>query len=151
MDTSLQNQAELNVFRPKDPDKYEAESEAWKKLSQELLGEESGSEDGSEQEEGTRFGRADWLVLDSDDSEDSEEGRMALAAQNKEAAHEAITDYTAEELVELRKKVYLAIMSSANFEECVHKVILRIRFRHIFRSKKWTSGKAPKSKFAECL
>lgn len=39
-----------------------------------------------------------------------------------------ILDYTEQDLINLRKTVYLCIMSSANFEECVHKLLkLNIR------------------------
>eukprot|EP00915_Cephaloidophora_sp_WS-2016_P002814 GHVH01003805.1.p1 GENE.GHVH01003805.1~~GHVH01003805.1.p1 ORF type:complete len:574 (-),score=89.01 GHVH01003805.1:1493-3214(-) len=111
MDASLQNQPELNVFNSKDPDEYEAEAEAWKKISREMLG--VGSDDDEDNEDDASSG-----------SDDSEEERIQNAAQNRDsaAAIDDVIDYTDEQLVELRKKVYLAIMSSANFEECVHKI-----------------------------
>jgi len=112
MDNQLKNMSELNIFRPEDPDKYEAENHAWLKLSREILGEDSDEDDNSSDSSDS-----------NSDSEDSEDARHNLNKSNKEAANELqITDYTAEELVELRKRVYLAIMSSANFEECVHKI-----------------------------
>jgi len=114
MDSQLKNMSELNIFRPEDPDKYEAENHAWLKLSREILGEDSDEDDDSNENSDSSS---------DSDSEDSEDARHMLNKSNREAANELkITDYTAEELVELRKRVYLAIMSSANFEECVHKI-----------------------------
>ena len=40
-----------------------------------------------------------------------------------EKAAEKIVDYTEQDLINLRRTVYLAIMSSLNFEECVHKLM----------------------------
>ena len=89
----------LNIFKF-DPD-YEEHEEAYKKLKAEILGEVSGSED----EDGD----------ESDSSSDDEEAQ-------KEHEME-IKDQTNTDLVNLRRTIYLTIMSSLDFEECCHKLM----------------------------
>ncbi|KAI5287088.1 pre-mRNA-splicing factor cwc22 [Ascosphaera aggregata] len=100
LDDEIDVQDGLNVF--KFDDKYIEHEDAYKKLKAEILGEESGSESesgsGSEEES-------------SDEEEDEEERQMDIKDQSN-------TD-----LVNLRRTIYLTIMSSIDFEECVHKLM----------------------------
>lgn len=89
----------LNVFKF-DPE-WEEHEEAYKKLKAEILGEAEGSDEDDEYE--------------SDDSSDNEEA-------NEEREIE-IKDQSNTDLVNLRRTIYLTIMSSIDFEECCHKLM----------------------------
>ncbi|KAI2470447.1 MIF4G-domain-containing protein [Annulohypoxylon bovei var. microspora] len=84
----------LNIFKF-DPE-WEDNEAAYKRLRAEILGE--GSEDEDE---------------DEDESSDEEEEQKAVE----------IKDQTNTDLVNLRKTIYLTIMSSMDPEECVHKLM----------------------------
>lgn len=101
---SLEDQIEvqdtLNIFKF-DPE-WEEHEEAYKKLKAEILGENSDDEEG-----------------DSDASDESSEDDEAAA---EERAIE-IKDATNTDLVNLRRTIYLTIMSSLDFEEACHKLM----------------------------
>jgi len=88
----------LNVF--KFDAEWEENEEAYKKLKAEILGEgdESDEEDGSDVS--------------------SEEGEEEVQQRQVE-----IKDQTNTDLVNLRRTIYLTIMSSGGFEECTHKLL----------------------------
>ena len=89
----------LNVF--KYDEAWEQHEEAYRRLKAEILGE--GSED----------------EADSDDSEDgSSEDEEAEKERQMEIKDQSNTD-----LVNLRRTIYLTIMSSSDFEECCHKLM----------------------------
>jgi pre-mRNA-splicing factor CWC22 len=98
-DQDINTQDLLNVFKLDDD--YEENENMYKKLKAEILGEESGSED----EDGSS---------ESDDDEEEED--------QEEKAME-IRDQSNSDLVNLRKTIYLTIMSSIDFEECCHKLM----------------------------
>lgn len=87
----------LNVFKF-DPE-WEEHEEAYKRLKAEILGEADGSDDDE----------------DDDDSSDDEEA--------KEEKELEIKDQSNTDLVNLRRTIYLTIMSSIDFEECCHKLM----------------------------
>jgi len=89
----------LNVFKL-DPE-WEEHEAAYKKLKAEILGEADGSDEDDEDE--------------SDDSSDDEEA--------KEEKNLEIKDQSNTDLVNLRRTIYLTIMSSIDFEECCHKLM----------------------------
>ncbi|KAJ6124583.1 MIF4-like type 1/2/3 [Penicillium samsonianum] len=97
LDDELETQDTLNIF------KYDAEweehEEAYKKLKAEILGEESDEEN----EDGT------------DESEEEE--------SDTEEVQMDIKDQSNTDLVNLRRTIYLTIMSSIDFEECCHKLM----------------------------
>lgn len=99
LDDSLNTQDTANIF--KYDAEYDANEQAYAKLRSQILGE---AED-SDAEEG--YG--------TDDSEESEEGI-------KEREME-IKDQTNQDLVNLRRTIYLTIMSSSTFEEATHKLM----------------------------
>lgn len=99
LDDAIDTQDGLNVFKF-DPE-YEEHEEAYKKLKAEILGEADGSDDDEE--------------YDSDDSSDNEE-----AQKEKEME---IKDQSNIDLTNLRRTIYLTINSSADFEECCHKLM----------------------------
>ncbi|MCJ1234925.1 pre-mRNA-splicing factor cwc22 [Varicellaria rhodocarpa] len=99
LDDETEVQDGLNVF--KFDAEWEEHEEAYKKLKAEILGEADGS--GEEDD------------YDSDDSSEDEEA--------KEEKKMEIKDQTNTDLVNLRRTIYLTIMSSIDFEECCHKLM----------------------------
>ena len=99
LEQDIDVQDSLNVFKL-DPE-WEEHEEAYKQLKAEILGEA----DGSDEEDG----------LESDESSDDEEA--------KEEKEMEIKDQTNTDLVNLRRTIYLTIMSSIDFEECCHKLM----------------------------
>merc|ERR1712060_774587 len=72
----------------------------WKQISNEILGISDDEDDSS------------------DDSDEDEEEKQA-----NQKATQKIVDFTEQDLVNLRRSIYLVIMSSVHFEECVHKIL----------------------------
>jgi pre-mRNA-splicing factor CWC22 len=97
LDDEIEVQDSLNVFKF-DPD-WEEHEEAYKKLKAEILGE--GSDDEGED--------------DSDESSGDEEAEQERQME--------IKDQSNTDLVNLRRTIYLTIMSSMDFEECCHKLM----------------------------
>jgi pre-mRNA-splicing factor CWC22 len=97
LDDEIETQDSLNIFRF--DAQWEEHEEAYKKLKAEILGE--GSDDEDESDEGD----------ESSDEESEEERQMDIKDQSN-------TD-----LVNLRRTIYLTIMSSIDFEECCHKLM----------------------------
>ena len=99
LEDEIEVQDGLNVFKF-DPE-WEEHEEAYKKLKAQILGEADGSDEDDEDE--------------SDDSSDDEEA--------KEEKNIEIKDQSNTDLVNLRRTIYLTIMSSIDFEECCHKLM----------------------------
>ena len=100
LDDEIDVQDGLNVFKF-DPE-WEEHEEAYKRLKAEILGEASGSDDS---EAGS----------DDESSSDDEEAAAEKALE--------IKDQSNTDLVNLRRTIYLTIMSSIDFEECCHKLM----------------------------
>lgn len=98
LDVELEPQDGLNIF--KYDAQWEEHEEAYKKLKAEILGEGSDDEDEDEDE-----------TDESSDEESDEEQKMDIKDQSN-------TD-----LINLRRTIYLTIMSSIDFEECCHKLM----------------------------
>lgn len=100
LDEAIKGEETLNVFKALPPEVFAADEAKWQQYSMEILGTDDADEgDGS-----------------SDDSEDDDEGQGDPAA-------ETIVDFTDTDLVNLRRSIYLVIMSSLQHEECVHKIL----------------------------
>ncbi|KAF7121938.1 hypothetical protein CNMCM5793_009492 [Aspergillus hiratsukae] len=97
LDDEIDTQDGLNVFKF-DP-QWEEHEEAYKKLKAEILGE--GTDDEEDEDE----------TDESSDEEEEEERQIEIKDQSN-------TD-----LVNLRRTIYLTIMSSIDFEECCHKLM----------------------------
>jgi pre-mRNA-splicing factor CWC22 len=105
MSKDIKGEEITNVFHAVDPEEWEKDNKAWEKLSAKLLGKESDDDDDDDD--------------DSDSSSsDSDEAPAAMSNQTTE-----IKDNTAQDLVNLRRSIYLVIQSSLGFEECVHKIL----------------------------
>jgi len=102
LDDDIDVQDSLNIFKY-DPE-WEQHEDAYRKLKAEILGEGSDDED----EGGSSS---------NDDDEDSSEEE---ADQEKQME---IKDQTNTDLVNLRRTIYLTIMSSLDFEEACHKLM----------------------------
>ncbi|KAI1976545.1 pre-mRNA-splicing factor cwc22 [Ophidiomyces ophidiicola] len=98
LDDELDVQDGLNVF--KFDAEWEEHEEAYKKLKAEILGEGSDGEDEDDSD-----------ATSDEDEEDEEDRQMDIKDQSN-------TD-----LVNLRRTIYLTIMSSIDFEECCHKLM----------------------------
>ncbi|CAG9972176.1 unnamed protein product [Clonostachys byssicola] len=99
LDGQIDVQDGLNVFKF-DPE-WEEHEEEYKKLKAEILGEGSDDEDDEDDED------------ESSEEEEEEEETKAME----------IKDQTNADLVNLRRTIYLTIMSSADPEEAVHKLM----------------------------
>ncbi|KAL9536255.1 Pre-mRNA-splicing factor [Sphaerulina musiva] len=99
-DDKLKTEDGLNIFKV-DPE-FEANEEAYKKLKAEILGEVEGSDDEDEQSSASSS---------EEDDDDAEEKALEIKDQSN-------TD-----LVNLRRSIYLTIMSSGTFEEACHKLM----------------------------
>ncbi|KAI9839140.1 MAG: pre-mRNA-splicing factor cwc22 [Sarea resinae] len=97
LDDEVEVQDGLNIF--KFDSEYEEHEQAYKNLKAEILGEAEGSDEEYESGES------------SDSEEEAEEREMEIKDQSN-------TD-----LVNLRRTIYLTIMSSIDFEECCHKLM----------------------------
>ena len=109
IDGEIDGEESLNLFTAMDPEAFNQETEHWRTTIAEL------------------HGSSDQVADDEEEEADHENfGEVKLEA---ERAAERISDMTDQDLVNLRKTIYLAIMSSANYEECVHK-LLGLKLRH---------------------
>ena len=99
LDDQIDVQDSLNVFKF-DP-VWEDNEESYKRMKADILGE------GSEDDEGDEY--------DSDDSDDDTEKMEEQALE--------IKDQSNTDLVNLRRTIYLTIMSSIDPEECCHKLM----------------------------
>jgi pre-mRNA-splicing factor CWC22 len=98
LDDDIDVQDGLNIFKF-DPEWEEHEGD-YRKLKAEILGENSDDED------------------DADDSDESSDDEEAEEDRKMEIKDQSNTD-----LVNLRRTIYLTIMSSIDFEECCHKLM----------------------------
>ncbi|CAH0491287.1 unnamed protein product [Peronospora farinosa] len=113
-ETTLEEQIDcedkLDVFRF-DPD-YEKNDQMWTTIRKEILGEADSDSGSGSDDEG-----------EEDDDDDNEVEQLVATDNNM-----AIQDYTEQDLVNLRRTIYLTIMSSISHEECAHKMMkLNIR------------------------
>ncbi|ORX58318.1 MIF4G-domain-containing protein [Hesseltinella vesiculosa] len=100
-DDDLDAEDELNIFKF-DPD-YEDNEEKYGAIKAEVLGGDSDDSDDGSGSSGS----------ESDDESGSDEDDHAMDIQ----------DETGTDLVDLRRKIYLTVMSSVDFEECCHKLM----------------------------
>jgi pre-mRNA-splicing factor CWC22 len=98
LDDEVETMDTLNIFKF-DPE-WEQNEEKYKKLKAEILGEDSDEDEDDDDEDES-----------SEDEPDAEEQKMD------------IKDQTNTDLVNLRRTIYLTIMSSIDFEECCHKLM----------------------------
>ncbi|GFR42187.1 hypothetical protein Agub_g3072 [Astrephomene gubernaculifera] len=114
LDDELQAQALLDVFRV-DPS-YEEEERKYAAIAREILGEEAEEEDegGAGEEEGVEGSGAAGMASSEEEEYDEPGGGGGAGS---------IHDETATNLVNLRRTIYLTLMSSFDFEEAGHKLL----------------------------
>ncbi|OAD04066.1 hypothetical protein MUCCIDRAFT_163581 [Mucor lusitanicus CBS 277.49] len=101
-DDDLDAEEMLNIFKF-DPE-YDANEETYNKIKAEILGDDEEDEDDSGSSGDSESGS-------EEDSDDEDEHKME------------ILDQTNIDMIELRRKIYLTVMSSVNFEEACHKLM----------------------------
>lgn len=111
LDDDLELEEGLDVFKF-DPD-FVTHEEQYSEVKAEILGDSSDEESGSGDE-------AD--ASDGEDEEEDEESQRARAIQQMKSSMD-IQDKTETNLVNLRRTIYLTIMSSLDFEEACHKLL----------------------------
>ncbi len=99
-DEQLETEDRLNVFQY--DDKFEEHQKEYEAIRREILGEDEDEDEDAEEEDDD----------DQDEQEDEEEQAKRLQ----------IEDQTDQSNVQLRRSIYLTIMSSLDFEECAHKL-----------------------------
>ncbi|KAK1272019.1 hypothetical protein QJS04_geneDACA021022 [Acorus gramineus] len=107
LDDQIDPETALDIFRPNP--QYLEDEKAYDNLKKNILGDES-SEDEAGSDEGSEDDEDDD---DDDDDESDEEGEEEMK----------IKDETETNLVNLRRTIYLTIMSSVDFEEAGHKLL----------------------------
>ncbi len=98
-DEELDAAESLNVF--KFDSEFIQNEEAYAEIKKEILGDEEEGEEGEE--------------VESDEPQ--------ISAQQPATSTQAIADMTGTNLMNLRKTIYLTVMSSVDFEECGHKLL----------------------------
>mmetsp|Transcript_18928 Transcript_18928/g.34313 ORF Transcript_18928/g.34313 Transcript_18928/m.34313 type:complete len:574 (-) Transcript_18928:169-1890(-) len=117
LEDEVQPQIMLDLFK-EDPE-YEQSERRYAAILKEILGEESDEEEG---EEGDNKRGGSQSDTDDDDDED-DDGEDSVAAAAAAAEQQKIEDRTATNLVNLRRTIYLTLMSSLDFEEAGHKLL----------------------------
>ena len=110
LEDELDKEDLLDVFRF--DNEYEKNESLWLDIKKEVLGEDSDDEDeeeGDENEEGNGH----------DNEEDTSVAKST----------DTIIDFSEQDLVNLRRTIYLTIMSSVSHEECAHK-LLKLNLGH---------------------
>ncbi|EFJ52814.1 hypothetical protein VOLCADRAFT_78840 [Volvox carteri f. nagariensis] len=123
LDDQLQAQTNLDVFRV-DPN-YEEEERKYAAIAREVLGDEEDEEEGGG---GGGSGPGDEQGTDGDDEGDDEDGPGSGGGGDGgggggTSGGGGIHDETATNLVNLRRTIYLTLMSSFDFEEAGHKLL----------------------------
>ena len=115
-DESIEIEDHLDVFN-EDPEFLDNEK-LWAEIRREVLddSDDSGSEGGDESESGSSSD-------DDDDNDSSSSDDDNGHVQEDVKRTTEIQDATETDLVNLRRTIYLTIMSSLDFEECAHKLL----------------------------
>lgn len=113
LDDEVDREELLDVFKV-DPNFAENE-EMWEQIRREILGDDEEDDEGP----GDADADADGAAEGGDEVEngDAEMGMVPAAGVN------AVVDLTEQDLVNLRRSIYLTIMSSVSYEECCHKLM----------------------------
>ncbi|KAK2195203.1 bifunctional Initiation factor eIF-4 gamma [Babesia duncani] len=121
LDLDLKMDEMLNVFTPIGPAEYQQEEEAWAKIQHALLG--TGGNGHHHQNNDASNGSDGYQSDSSTSSASSQDSIKDQSGRQAEDYEIQIKDSTEQDLVNLRKTVYLVIMSSLNYQECVHKLL----------------------------
>lgn len=103
-------QMALDVFK-EDPE-FTLHEQEYAAIRQEILGDEDEADEESGEEGGS-----------SDGEEDSDDQKAGAGPSGPNGNNGAIQDHTGTDLVNLRRTIYLTIMSALDFEEAGHKLL----------------------------
>jgi len=110
LDDEVDREEMLDIFRV--DNNYEENEKLWEQIRKEILGDDD-DDDGGDDRDG-----------EDDDDDDNDGG---IVGNNNNAIvsdkQNEIIDLTEADLVNLRRSIYLTIMSSVSFEECCHKLV----------------------------
>ncbi|ETB61899.1 hypothetical protein YYC_01698 [Plasmodium yoelii 17X] len=130
LDENISNQEELNIFKEVSYEQYEKEDQEWADISRELLDVDDNSRN---KQKDTNESNSDDISSNSQnenyssnsstDSEKENTNNDSSSEEEEDENKEEIHDMTEQYLINLRKNIYLSIMSSLSFEECVHKLL----------------------------
>lgn len=112
LEDELETESGLDFFQL-DPNFLENEAK-YSKIKAEILGEESDDEESND---------ADSEDIETESEEEEAEENDAENAQNGKPGKLVIHDLTETELINLRRTIYLTLMSSLDFEEACHKLL----------------------------
>ena len=113
LDDALETRMGLDVFQAVAGEAFAEQEAAYGQVRAEILGSSSEDDDSDSDGDG-----------DSDDDEDGDDDDGKQAYQRVDAgSQQVITDETGTDLVNLRRTIYLTIMSALDFEEAGHKLL----------------------------
>lgn len=99
LDDEVDKEEMLDIFRY-DPN-FEENEKLWEEIKRDILGDDESDEEGEDED----------TALDEEPAAAAQEGTSA------------IIDLTEQDLINMRRTIYLTIMSSISFEECAHKML----------------------------
>jgi pre-mRNA-splicing factor CWC22 len=121
-DEDIKKEEHLDVFSV--DAEYDETERDWANIQNEILGG-GGSDGGSDTDSNDDASSEDGDGDDSENEDDKDEipdQELAIVPASSKAMTTVIQDLTEEDLIHLRRTIYLTIMSSATFEECTHKL-----------------------------
>jgi pre-mRNA-splicing factor CWC22 len=107
LDDEVDKEEMLDIFRY--DANFEENQKLWENIKREILGDD---DDEADDEAGD----------DDDADEEAEEVKDSSAAAIAASSNQKIVDMTQQDLINLRRTIYLTIMSAVSFEECCHKL-----------------------------
>jgi pre-mRNA-splicing factor CWC22 len=113
--TDLDGKEEIDVF--KYDDKYEQNEELWEMLKKEILGEEDNDNNNAVNEKAIHELSLSNNNNNNKDNQDDDDESYEIDNNNK------IVDLNEEDLIKLRRVIYLTIISSVDYRECCHKLL----------------------------
>ena len=114
LESDLNGEDSLDVF--KYDDKYEEHENIWTVLQKEILGEKE--EEAEPNSNNNEKAITELITTEKEPkNEEEEEEEEDIDNNNK------IIDLNENDLIKLRKVIYLTIISSVDFQECCHKLL----------------------------
>lgn len=115
LESDLNGEDNLDVF--KYDDKYEEHENIWSVLQKEILGEKEEEEETNNKNEDNNEKAIKELITTEKEKNEEEDEEEDIDNNNK------IIDLNENDLIKLRKVIYLTIISSVDFQECCHKLL----------------------------
>eukprot|EP00357_Protocruzia_adherens_P001393 CAMPEP_0115004928 /NCGR_PEP_ID=MMETSP0216-20121206/19549_1 /TAXON_ID=223996 /ORGANISM="Protocruzia adherens, Strain Boccale" /LENGTH=935 /DNA_ID=CAMNT_0002371119 /DNA_START=97 /DNA_END=2905 /DNA_ORIENTATION=- len=106
LDSDVKGEDNLNFFKH-DPE-FEQHEKEWDEIKKEILGEDSDDENDDD---------------DGDDEDDDEDSDDSDEEEDDDKNREKIVDLTEQDLIDMKKDIYLVIQSSLDHNDCCHKLL----------------------------